>query len=227
MNCHVMYVGSQDYIIETLKRDIIPESCSGYSFERSQWEGLLESLKTKDIDMIIAETGTKEQLQQLITIRKQWPAVHLVLIALQHFELNDIFSTHPFDMWRIPLQREHMLKTFKEVSELRNILSKTEPIYELSTKQGRVSLPLHHILYFEKQQRKIKVITRDGNYDFYGTIKALKDEKKIASNFVQTHQGFLVNRTHIKCIGHDDVTLFQNNEGIPLSRRFRQSLMHD
>ncbi|GAA0774685.1 LytTR family DNA-binding domain-containing protein [Clostridium subterminale] len=73
------------------------------------------------------------------------------------------------------------------------------------------------IYYFEKCLRKINVICKNYNIEFYGSFKTLKDDIDM-NYFMQCHQSFIVNNDKISGYKNQEIYIEELNEYIPVSK---------
>ena len=77
-------------------------------------------------------------------------------------------------------------------------------------------IAIKDILYFESQNRKIRLITTKGEKEFYGKIKDIKAQ--LNKHFVDVHRSYYVQERYIRKIGKGRVVLVTGEE-LPISRQ--------
>lgn len=81
------------------------------------------------------------------------------------------------------------------------------------------------ILYFESQEKKIRLVREAGEDTFYGSIRKL-GECLDGKGFLSCHQSLLVNCKYITGSSGTDIML-SNGEILPISRRKKQFVMEE
>ena len=77
-----------------------------------------------------------------------------------------------------------------------------------------------HIIYFEGNLRKVRLVTTGGEYDFYGKISEVV--KKLDGNlFLQIHNSYIVNMDQIRKIS-ESVVLLKSGITLPISKKYRE-----
>lgn len=92
--------------------------------------------------------------------------------------------------------------------------------FTIKTKELVLKINYKNIFYFEKSYRKIAVVTTQGKFSFYLSIKQLEQLLDM-SQFVRAHQGYLVNKNNISAF-HDNVLFLKDSSySVPVSRKCR------
>ena len=77
------------------------------------------------------------------------------------------------------------------------------------------------ILYFKSELRKLTVVTFDKTLEYYGKLNDM--ETVLPSNFIRTHQRYIVNLNHVDSITQTYAKV--QNEKIPISRKKYQEVV--
>ncbi len=83
-------------------------------------------------------------------------------------------------------------------------------------------IPFASILYIEKRRNQAILHTLEKPYTIYQTFKELKNQLDM-QKFVQVHQGYIVNYSHITFVKNYNVVL-DNTIALPVSRSFYPKL---
>lgn len=78
--------------------------------------------------------------------------------------------------------------------------------FVVNTRHAVVSLPLHDILYFESNRKKVIARTARSSASFYGTLGEVSARLQ-GRGFLRCHKSFLVNCEAVRSFGSVDVTL--------------------
>lgn len=101
-------------------------------------------------------------------------------------------------------------------------------LYSVKKKDTIEKIEIKKIVYIESSRRHLYVITIDGcRHEFRSKIS--DEEKKLkVFHFVRIHESVLVNMAYIRRIDPSSLVLkYQGNEHIPISRKYKESLMNE
>lgn len=130
-----------------------------------------------------------------------------------------VFKSLPFRFLRKPIDKN----TFKSILlEAIQHLRTFGNFFFFKIEREHYQIPYSNIILFEAQKRKIRLITTENEYLFYGKIK---DVYKQIDNtiFVQCHVSYIVNMQQIHSLNEKNLTL-KNNIQIPISKPYRTSV---
>lgn len=145
-------------------------------------------------------------------------------LQVRHPEIDVIYITGEISYCTEVYDTKHcgfLVKPFS-LSKLQRALRRTchgpATTRSLTVRVGRnaMRIPLDDIFYFEKQLRKMLVVTRRQIIDFYGKFEDL--EAQLDRRMLQCHRSFVVNMDHIEQLA-DDHFLLGNKKSVPISRR--------
>lgn len=160
-------------------------------------------------------------------IREQLPKSHIVFMSSYQedmvFCLKNLIRPSAFLLK--PLSRSEILSLFNSIDEeIRR--KKSCDVFSVSTHEYRRSFEVGKIVYFSTFGKKLILKTSDGEkVEFYGTIRELED--KFDGRFIRCHSGFLVNKTFIKGIRKGEIELFGFDELIPISKKYKITVLND
>lgn len=118
-----------------------------------------------------------------------------------------------------PINKDKLKETFLEAVKLINkttIQKDQEEITILNRGHGS-HVPYNEIIYFEKNRNKVRVICKEKQYEYYITFKQLIKEID-KDQFVQCHQGYIINKEKISSYEKNTVILDQTIQ-IPVSKK--------
>ncbi|HSO77201.1 MAG TPA: LytTR family DNA-binding domain-containing protein, partial [Bacteroidales bacterium] len=90
-----------------------------------------------------------------------------------------------------------------------------------------VRLKLKEILYVEALENYVSVITKDEKYTIHFTMRAI--EQQLPSGlFVRIHRSFLVNKSVIRSISENSLTIHVGSapKTLPVGKSYRESIMN-
>lgn len=181
-------------------------------------ESLMNFLKNKntfDLIFLDIELGTTTGIEVGLTIRNDLDDYisKIVFITSKNGYESQLFDIQPLNFLRKPIEYKKLEKCLDLAIKLLNIENTT---FEYKKERDVVKVNLKDILYFEKVGRKTKIVTT-GEKDFFNeTMSSIKN--RISSNFVESHESFLINFDKISLLQKDFI-IMSNDDKIPVSRR--------
>ncbi len=130
----------------------------------------------------------------------------------------DCFKCAPKNFWVKPIEYNIFADDMKEAYKYAN---KINVYFSFKTGDEIVKLEYKKILYFESDNKKIKIYTFDRMYEFSGALKKYASviEKE---SFCSPHKSFYVNLNYIETIRNDEL-LLTGNIIIPVSKSRKKS----
>jgi DNA-binding LytR/AlgR family response regulator len=192
-------------------------------------EVLLSKLDDEKIDIAFLdiEMGEISGIDVGKEIRTRYKDCVIVFITgFRDFAL-DAYQIKAIDYIIKPISEENFRTVMKEAVQKYMSISDGygRNYFTIENSEGVVQLEYDNIYYFEKIQRKIRVHTLKKSYEFYGSLKEVKEYLNKDDYFTQCHQGYLVNTHKIVEIRKDKVVITGANVELPLSRRYRTELI--
>ena len=91
--------------------------------------------------------------------------------------------------------------------------------FVVRTRKGVYSIGFGSILYFENDQRKIRLHTTIGQVEFYATFDEIM--QRLDGRFLQCSRSYIVNQEHVAamCLDGDYLVVMDNGEEIPLCKK--------
>lgn len=220
--------------------------CDDEKTQRSNLKDIVNpELELKGINFSIAECENGEKLIKLITKDKNcFDIIFLdiemtgdngIKIAKKIRELNDSviiifvtgFAEYVFNGYDVKALN-YILKPYKKgkiIEVLNEALKQIDNvqnrffIFQLNSSSYKIHLK--DIIYFVSDKRKLKVVTKENTYEFYGKLDDI--EKDLPSFFVRIHQRYLVNFNFVLSIENNYVDI--KIEKLPISRQRYQTVM--
>lgn len=130
----------------------------------------------------------------------------------------DCFKCSPKNFWVKPID----YNIFADDMEVAYKYAKKMNVYfSFKTRDEIIKLEYKKILYFESDNKKIKIYTFDRMYEFSGALKKYASviEKE---SFCSPHKSFYVNLNYIETIRNDEI-LLTGNITIPVSKSRKKS----
>lgn len=198
----------------------------GYPYqikEYSNGESLVYNLEHEnyyiDIIFLDIELGKSNGVDIAKTIRKH--SKDTIIIFVTGFS-DYVF--HGYDVGALnyilkPYKTEKICKVLKEA--LKKLEQWKENFITVQIGTNLCKINTKDILYFKSELRKLTVVTFDKTLEYYGKLNDM--ETVLPSNFIRTHQRYIVNLNHVDSITQTYAKV--QNEKIPISRKKYQEVV--
>ena len=80
-------------------------------------------------------------------------------------------------------------------------------------------MPYEDILYFQSVGRKICIVAREEEQEFYGRLEKIKEQ--LPHQFIQIHKSYLVNENYIREYMYENVLMY-SGEKLSISKPYRK-----
>ncbi|HBG5346374.1 TPA: response regulator transcription factor [Clostridioides difficile] len=191
--------------------------------EYSNGESLIYNLEHEnyyiDIIFLDIELGKSNGVDIAKTIRKY--SKNTIIIFVTGFS-DYVF--HGYDVGALnyilkPYKTEKICKVLKEA--LKKLEQWKENFITVQIGTNLCKINTKDILYFKSELRKLTVVTFDKTLEYYGKLNDM--ETILPSNFIRTHQRYIVNLNHVDNITQTYAKV--QNEKIPISRQKYQEVV--
>lgn len=187
-------------------------------------EDAIDFMTSNDVDLIFldVELPGGSGLEML----ENSPALPQVIFATANKEYAfDAFQFEATDFLKKPISsgkfEMSVSKAIKRAAEAPQ--RREKPNYIFVKSDGRlVRIMIEEILFIENVGDYVKVVTSNGSYVTYNTMRAV-DSKLSDYDFYKVHRSFIVNLS--KVVDIEDNSLVIGSTVIPISRSNRQGLM--
>lgn len=130
-----------------------------------------------------------------------------------------LFQVRPIDFLVKPLNIDKIEEVVLITSRLVNDASK---YFRYKKSQEYHKIRVKDILYFEGENRKVNIVTKDHTDSFYGSMNDVYKESK-SLDFLHIHKSYIVNKAYIKSYKYDEV-IMTNDSSLPISQSRRKSI---
>ena len=117
-----------------------------------------------------------------------------------------------------PIMYEQMCSTMEMAIKI--IRRKIER-FEFQQGKDHFYISQGNIIYFESQGRKIKIVTPNVVYEFYGKLKEI--QKDLSEDFLEIHQSYLINRERVQRYTYEAVEM-ENGDILSISQNKRKHI---
>lgn len=144
-------------------------------------------------------------------------AVQIVYTSSNEGYAMDLFEVRPMHFLVKPVEEEKILSVLEKGMKLANKLCQT---FEYKLGHDIKKIPAKSILYFESLDRRVKMITMEGEEVFYGAMADIipRAEKY---GFFSCHKSYLVNYQHVLKFEYDKLHM-KNGMTLPISQPKRK-----
>ena len=134
----------------------------------------------------------------------------------------DLFQFQPFHFLKKPISQEDFQSIFYKACEK---IEGDSGIFEFKSSRTIYRIPLKDILYFEGDNRRVKIVTADHTYYCYSTIENLFSKINMnQAGFIRLHKSYAVNLRCVATFSVRMVTLFDGSE-FTVSVPFKETAM--
>ncbi len=212
-------------ITEQLKNIIsvyeIEKSEDFYCDTFNSGESLLNVVQKYDVIFLDVYMTGMNGFETAKKIRKEDKIVEIIYLTSYSGYTKEALSVHAFEYLEKPIKKAEIYHQLDEV--IARILHRRENedsrhvIMEFNAGKNQLRIALEDIYYFEREDRKIKVVTKKGNFTLYETISSIENRVK-PYDFILSHQSFIININYMKDYVKDEIFMI-NNDVIPLAQK--------
>lgn len=149
-------------------------------------------------------------------IRRIDKGTKIVYLTAYRDYVAGAFGVHAFQYLLKPISEKKMGKVLEEIFSYRNIREK-QVILDFKTVEGLTCLAAENIYFFEYENRRIRIVAKDGEYHLVERIGNIAKRME-PFGFSMPHQSFVVNMLHVKNVRGQQI-LLDNGMEIPLSQK--------
>ena len=146
-------------------------------------------------------------------------ATQIVYISGKNGYDRQLFEFRPFHFLAKPVDED---KIHEVLSKYVRIYGKKQELFEYKSGHGTYWEKLSDILYFESDDRKVKMKTVTGEKAFYGSVKKILEQVEKRGFFVP-HKSFVVNYRFVKSF-HPEFLMLVNHDRIPIAKGKRKEI---
>ena len=188
-------------------------SADGYS----SGEDLLRTGNIYDLIFLDIDMKGIDGIETARRIRIHDRKVKIVYVTSYKEYAGKAFSVHAFGYLLKPVKQEKIWKQIEDALLWQEEEAPEVKQVEFTAVEGLVRLPVDMIYYFEYQNRRIYMKTKDTTYEMRGKISDIAGRME-EYGFSVPHKSFVVNLYHVKIIKGYEILMI-NGEWIPLSQK--------
>lgn len=173
-------------------------------------------------DLIYLKIELKKQngieISDFIRNRQNDFITQIVFISAYSHHAIKLFQFQPTDFLLLPLEESRITQSLQAAHKR---FFSNPPQFSFTFQNTIKKIPYSSILYFESDNRKIKLFHMNGTDIFYGKLDDI-ETKLEQRDFLRIHKSFLVNRNHILSVNSNYVYL-DSEAVLPISRSRQKS----
>jgi DNA-binding LytR/AlgR family response regulator len=215
-------------LVQSLERQLqeaahaIPEPLHIRVFYRGA--GLLAALSAEtscpfDILFLDIELGDTTGIAIAAEIRKRFETTILIFVSAHESYCKELFRYDTFDFLSKPVDALQLQDALRRSYRR---LKKPSLFFSYRFKYEIYRIPFAEILYFESALRKVRIVTLQGEREFYGKIDEVEAELRceyiVQACFVRVHYALLVNLEHVEKVAKNNTLIMHGGRSVPLSR---------
>ena len=183
----------------------------------SSGEDLLRTGNIYDLIFLDIDMKGIDGIETARRIRIHDRKVKIVYVTSYKEYAGKAFSVHAFGYLLKPVKQEKIWKQIEDALLWQEEEAPEVKQVEFTAVEGLVRLPVDMIYYFEYQNRRIYMKSKDTTYEMRGRISDIAGRME-EYGFSVPHKSFVVNLYHVKNIKGYEI-LMMNGEWIPLSQK--------
>ncbi|SHO50311.1 LytR/AlgR family response regulator transcription factor [Anaerocolumna xylanovorans] len=184
-------------------------------------EELTKDWENFDIVFLDIKMGGMDGMEAAKNIRKKDKQVEIIFTTSHIGLTKEALSVHAFEYLEKPVNKDTIYlqldEVLEKISQNKQVYAKRKETVEINTGKTTIRFAVDDIYYFERSDRKIKAVTKRGNYIVMETISSLEQKLK-DYDFVMPHQSFVVNINHMQDYYKDEI-LMTNNDKVPVAQK--------
>ena len=188
---------------------------SGESILHDMQNGLQLDLIFLDIELVQADGVSVGKF-----IRNEMEDIntHIVYISSRQAYAMQLFKIQPLDFLVKPVSdgqiKEVLIRSIRQKQSLKSCFG-----YQKGSAVFRV--PTKDIAYFTSMDKKIRLVTKDGEEEFYGKLKNIMEE--LPADFMMIHKSHIVNQLYVSEYAYDSVKM-SDGTVLSISKPYRKDV---
>lgn len=142
--------------------------------------------------------------------------MQIVYISSKENYAMELFEVRPFNFLIKPIHENKVITTLNKVFELHD---KLDVYFKYKKGHNFFRKEIKDIIYFESDNRQVKMVTTAGEIIFYGTLPEIHSQLE-PHKFFFIHKSYIVNYYHIAEFYYDKL-IMTNSQVLPISQSKR------
>lgn len=141
---------------------------------------------------------------------------HIVYISSKEGYAMQLFKVQPLDFLIKPVSEEQIKEVLmRSIRQKRN----TDVYFEYKKGNSVLRVFLKDIAYFMSMDKKIVIVKKDGEEEFYGKLKSISEN--LPPDFIMIHQSYIIHQSYVSEYTYETVKMV-NGENINISKPYRK-----
>ena len=141
---------------------------------------------------------------------------HIVYISSKESYAMQLFKVQPLDFLIKPISNENIREVL-----IRSVKQKSsaDPYFEYQKANSVFRVPIRNIAYFMSMDKKIVIVKKDGEEEFYGKLRSIAEN--LPADFIMIHQSYIINQAFVCEYSYEAVKMV-NGENLNISKPYRK-----
>lgn len=186
-------------------------------------EGILNDLKNgTQLDLIFLDIELIRQngisVGRFIRGEMEDIQTHIVYISSKQSYAMQLFKLQPLDFLIKPVSDEQLREVLAtSIKQKRN----SDICFEYQKGGSILRIPTRDIAYFMSMDKKIRLVTKGGEEEFYGKLKSVLE--RLPADFIMIHQSYVINQRYVGEYSYDSVKMWDGTV-LSISKPYRKSI---
>ena len=187
------------------------EELYDYMAKGNRFDLIFLDIELCEINGVEVGRKVREELNDQVT--------QIVYISSKDSYAMDLFDIRPLNFLVKPLIREKIELVLKTA---RKIMYSNNQYYEYKIGNVNFNVLLSDVLYFESNGRKVKIILKDDEKEYYGKLSEVEEKLKDKAFFF-IHKSYFINYNHVIEYAYEYVKM-SNNKILAISQNNRKAV---
>ena len=213
--CSLLEEQIQELSAEFLVKFEIEVWYCGESLERDLKKGVTLDILFLDIELL-----QKDGIEIGAFIRDEMgdTDTHIVYISSKQGYAMELFKMQPLEFLVKPISAVRL----KEVLERRKKKKKyAESCFEYQRGSRIFRVSIKEILYFMSMDKKVLMIKKDGQEEFYGKLKNVMEQ--LPAGFLMIHQSYVIHQEYVSEYSYESIKMM-NGDVLSVSKPYRKEV---
>lgn len=186
-------------------------------------EGIRSDLeKGIQLDLIFLDIELVQKdgiwLGQFIREEMEDIQTHIVYISSKQNYAMQLFKIQPLDFLIKPVSGEQIREVIARSIRQKQSLNSC---FEYHKGSALFRVPTRDIVYFTSMDKKIRLVTRGSEEEFYGRLKNIAEG--LPADFMMIHQSYIINQLYVSEYSYDCVKMYDGTV-LSISKPYRKEI---
>lgn len=187
------------------------EELYDYMVKGNRFDLIFLDIELCEINGVEVGRKVREELNDQVT--------QIVYISSKDSYAMDLFDIRPLNFLVKPLIREKIESVLKTA---RKVMFSNNQYFEYKIGNVNFNVLLSDVLYFESNGRKVKIILKDDEKEYYGKLSEVEEKLK-DKDFFFIHKSYFINYNHVIEYAYEYVKM-SNNKTLAISQNNRRAV---